>query len=128
VLHVSSDLDIVTARASARELSRHIGFGSIDQARVATTVSELTRNIVDYARTGTVTLRPLERGGRQGIELEFADQGPGISDVDLALCDGYSTARGLGLGLPGAKRLMHEFEIQTAVGAGTTIVCRKWRK
>lgn len=124
---IQSDLDIVIARTMARDLAKRIGFGSIDQARIATAVSELARNIFVYAGSGTVNARPVEKAGRHGIELEFRDQGPGIADLELALQDGYSTSRSMGKGLPGARRLMDEFEITSTVGTGTTIVCRKWR-
>ena len=104
-----------------------MGFGAIDQARIATAVSELARNIFLYAGTGTVTVRELDRSGRRGIEIMCEDQGPGISNIEVVMQDGYSTSRGMGMGLPGAKRLMDEFEIRSHEGIGTTIVCRKWR-
>ena len=127
VTTIRSDLDIVTARSMARDIAKAVGFGSIDQARISTAVSELARNIFLYAETGQVTAREIERGGRKGIEIEFKDQGPGISNIDQVMQDGFSTSRGMGMGLPGAKRLMDEFEIDSKVGIGTTIVCRKWR-
>jgi len=86
----------------------------------------LTRNIVLYAGEGTVTLRAIERGNKRGIEVVCEDHGPGIEDVDLVMQEGYSTSRGLGMGLPGAKRLMDEFEIQSQVGKGTRVTARKW--
>lgn len=124
---IRSDLDIVIARTLARDTAKSIGFGAIDQARIATAVSELARNIFLYAGTGNVTVREIEKLGRKGIEIVCEDQGPGIPDVNLAMQDGYTTSRGMGMGLPGAKRLMDEFIINTEVGVGTTIVCRKWR-
>lgn len=127
VISIHSDLDIVTARSTVRDMVKGMGFGAVDQARVATAVSELARNIFVHAGSGQVTARTVERNGRKGIEIEFQDQGPGIKDVELALQDGYSTAKSLGLGLPGARRLMDEFDLRSQVGAGTTIVCRKWR-
>lgn len=125
-LRIAGNLDIVTARSYARDLARELGFGAIDQARIGTAVSELARNIYLYAHEGTVTMRAVEQNGRQGIEIEFCDEGPGIDQIDLVMQDGYSTSRGMGLGLPGTKRLMDDFEIRSAAGAGTTIVCRKW--
>lgn len=124
---IRSDLDIVIARTLARDTAKALGFGAIDQARIATAVSELARNIFLYAGTGSVTVRELERSGRKGIEIVCEDQGPGIRDLDLAMQDGYTTSRGMGMGLPGAKRLMDEFDVQSQQGVGTTITCRKWR-
>ena len=125
-LLVRSDLDIVSARVEGRDMARALGFGTIDQARIATAISELARNIVLYAGEGTVTLRLIQRGGKKGIEVICEDRGPGIEDVNLVMRDGYSTSRGLGMGLPGAKRLMDEFEIESRLGQGTRVVVRKW--
>lgn len=124
---IRSDLDIVIARTLARDMAKMLGFGAIDQARIATAVSELARNIFLYAGTGSVTVREIEKNGRKGIEIVCEDQGPGIPDMNLAMQDGYTTSRGMGMGLPGAKRLMDEFDIRSQVGVGTTIICRKWR-
>ncbi|MFP4438153.1 MAG: anti-sigma regulatory factor [Chloroflexaceae bacterium] len=124
---IRSDLDIVIARTLARDTAKALGFGAIDQARIATAVSELARNIFLYAGTGSITVREVERQSRKGIEIVCEDQGPGIPDIDLVMQDGYSTSRGMGMGLPGAKRLMDEFDIRSHEGEGTTIVCRKWR-
>ena len=124
---IRSDLDIVIARTLARDTAKMLGFGAIDQARIATAVSELARNIFLYAGTGTVTVREIDRPGRKGLEVICEDQGPGIANIDLVMRDGYSTSRGMGMGLPGAKRLMDEFDIRSQEGAGTTIICRKWR-
>ena len=126
IVPVRSDLDIVTARVEGRELAKEIGFGVIDQARIATAISELTRNIVQYADHGQAAIRPVESAGRAGIEVVCEDQGPGIPDIELALRDGYSTSKSLGMGMSGAKRLMDEFEIQSEIGVGTTVTVRKW--
>jgi serine/threonine-protein kinase RsbT len=123
---IQSDLDIVTARSMAREIAKSQGFGAIDQARIATAVGELARNIFIYAKTGEVTIRGVDRGGQRGIEIVCADHGPGIDNIELAMQDGYSTSGGLGMGIPGARRLMNEFDIQSRPGAGTTVTCRKW--
>jgi serine/threonine-protein kinase RsbT len=123
---ISGDLDVVTARSKAREIARGQGFGAVDQARIATAVGELARNIFLYAKTGQVTIRGLEQGGKKGIEIVCEDRGPGIEDVERAMQDGYSTSGGMGMGIPGAKRLMNEFDIRSRVGAGTTVTCRKW--
>jgi serine/threonine-protein kinase RsbT len=124
---IRSDLDIVIARTMARDSAKLLGFGAIDQARIATAVSELARNIFLYAGTGTVTVREVEKPGRKGIEIVCEDQGPGIANIDVVMQDGYSTSRGMGMGLPGAKRLMDDFSIRSQEGVGTTITCRKWR-
>ena len=124
---IRSDLDIVIARTLARDTAKALGFGAIDQARIATAVSELARNIFLYAGTGTVTVREIEKNARKGIEIICEDQGPGIANIDLVMQDGYSTSRGMGMGLPGARRLMDEFYIHSQEGVGTTITCRKWR-
>ncbi|MDW8406076.1 anti-sigma regulatory factor, partial [Chloroflexus sp.] len=110
---IRSDLDIVIARTMARDMAKALGFGPIDQARIATAVSELARNIFLYAGTGNVTVRDIEKGSRKGIEIICEDQGPGIPNIDLVMQDGYSTSRGMGMGLPGAKRLMDEFDIKS---------------
>jgi serine/threonine-protein kinase RsbT len=127
VTKIQSDLDIVTARSNAREVAKSLGFSAIDQARIATAVSELARNIFLYAGTGEVIVREAEQRSRKGIEIEFRDQGPGMDDVEQFMQDGYTTSRGMGMGLPGARRLMDDFDIKSQVGVGTTIICRKWR-
>jgi serine/threonine-protein kinase RsbT len=124
---ICRDLDIVIARTTARDLAKQLGFGAIDQARIATAVSELARNIYLYAGTGTVSVCVVEYQGRKGIEITCADQGPGISEIAQVMQDGYSTSRGMGMGLPGAKRLMDDFDLQSQRDVGTTVICRKWR-
>ena len=124
---IRSDLDIVIARTLARDTAKALGFGAIDQARIATAVSELARNIFLYAGSGSVTVREIEKSGRKGIEIVCEDQGPGIANLELAMQDGFTTSRGMGMGLPGAKRLMDQFEVKTKEGEGTTITCRTWR-
>lgn len=125
---IRSDLDIVTARSLVREVAKKQGFIPIDQARLATAVSELARNVFLYAKTGEVTIQPIEQDGRKGIEVLCVDRGPGIPDIEMALQDEYSTSGGKGMGLPGARRLMDEFDIQSKIGEGTSIKCRKWCK
>jgi serine/threonine-protein kinase RsbT len=119
-LDLRSEIDIVTARRATREVLSLLGFGQTDVTRIITAVSELARNTVKYAKEGTMTWRCIVRGGKCGIELQFRDQGPGIPDIALALQNGYSTCGGIGMGLPGAKRLMDELEIQSEIGRGTT--------
>jgi serine/threonine-protein kinase RsbT len=124
---IKSEGDIVAARRMVRDAAMQAGFGMTDVTRIVTAASELARNVFKYAGQGTMHWRHLDEPGRTGIELRFVDQGPGIADVQLALQEGYSTGAGLGLGLPGAKRLMDELDIQSAPGKGTTITLRKWR-
>jgi serine/threonine-protein kinase RsbT len=123
---IRSDLDIVAARVEGRNLARQMGFDIIDQARIATAISELTRNVVLYAKEGILILKSLEDGRRRGLEVVCEDQGPGIADLELVMQDGYSSQRGLGMGLPGTRRLMDEFDIQSEPGKGTTVIVRKW--
>lgn len=128
VISIQHEADIVNARQKGREIAGTIGFSSTDQALLATAISEIARNIVSYAGQGTVTLRTVEEGMRRGVTVVAKDQGPGIPDVELAMRDGYSTARSLGLGLPGARRIMDAFELESTVGAGTTITMTKWKR
>jgi serine/threonine-protein kinase RsbT len=122
---ISADPDIVAARQAARELAIRAGFNGTDLTMLATAVSEVARNIVRFASSGEVTIELLERP-RPGIRVVARDTGPGIPDVDLALKDGFSTYDGLGLGLPGARRLMDEFNIVSEPGHGTTVSMTKW--
>jgi serine/threonine-protein kinase RsbT len=124
---IFSDADIVLARQKARQLASGLGFSATELAVIATAVSELARNIVLYARHGEVLLRLLEQGGRRGIVVTARDDGPGIPDVARAMQSGYSTSGSLGLGLPGVKRLMDEFELVTEVGKGTRVTVKKWK-
>lgn len=123
---VNSDTDIVEARRLGRMLASKLGFSSSDLAMIATAISELARNIVVYARGGEIILKLVEEKGRHGIVVVATDRGPGISDVARALQVGYSTSGSLGLGLPGTRRLMDEFEIASVVGQGTTVTVKKW--
>jgi serine/threonine-protein kinase RsbT len=125
-LSIDSDGDLVEARKAVRQATMALGFGVTDVTRIVTAVSELARNILRYAGTGKMCWHSIRRNGCPGIELTFADNGPGISDISLAMQEGYSTSRGLGLGLPGTKRLMDEMSIESAVGKGTTVKICKW--
>jgi serine/threonine-protein kinase RsbT len=123
---VSSDADVVEAREKGRELSARLGFSSIDLTLIVTAISEVARNILLYANEGEILLRLEQQDGQGRIVVVARDEGPGIPDVDMAMRDSYSTGNGLGLGLPGARRLMDEFEISSEVSKGTTVVMAKW--
>jgi serine/threonine-protein kinase RsbT len=126
IVPIKSDLDIVVARQRGRELATELGFSGTDTTLIATAISELARNIILYAKTGEIVLKAVQQGEKKGIGVMAHDDGPGIADVHRALQDGYSTSRSLGLGLPGVRRLMDEFEISSAVNRGTTITVKKW--
>ena len=126
-LEIRSSSDIVHVRQQVRTWAVAMGFGLVDQTKIVTAASELARNTVDYGKGGTVTLETLQSGSRQGLRLIFEDKGPGIPDIELAMTDGYTSGQGLGLGISGSKRLMHEFEIVSQVGEGTKIAIVRWR-
>jgi serine/threonine-protein kinase RsbT len=123
---ITSALDIVTARQKGRSLALELGFEGAEVTLIAAAISEVARNIVEYAKHGEIVLQPQNHGARQGLCVVARDQGPGIPDVSQAMQYGYSTRRGLGVGLPGAKLLMDEFDIVSKVGVGTTITMKKW--
>lgn len=125
---IASDLDIVAARQKGRALATELGFEATDLTIIATAISELARNIVFYARRGEILLKAINSKERLGIMVVARDEGPGISNTRQALQDGFSTSGSLGLGLPGVKRLMDEFEITSSVGHGTVVTARKWVK
>ena len=128
VVAIGSDLDIVTARQKGRALARELGFSSTDLTLIATAISELARNIVLYAQRGEIRLEIVQDGNRLGVQVIAKDTGPGIPNLKLAMQGGYSTSGGLGLGLPGVRRLMDEMEIESEVGKGTTAKARKWKR
>jgi serine/threonine-protein kinase RsbT len=125
---IANDGDIVTARQKGRELAARLGFSGSDLTVIATAISEIARNIVVYAQCGEVQLGIEELEARRGILVVARDAGPGIPDIEQAMCDGYSTTNSLGLGLPGARRLMDDFEILSKAGEGTTVTMRKWKR
>lgn len=127
ILEIRSSSDIVQVRQKVRAWAVEMRFGLVDQTKIVTAASELARNTVDYGKGGTVTLEMLQSGSRKGLRLIFEDSGPGIPDIDLAMTDGYTSGQGLGLGLSGSKRLMHEFEIVSRVGEGTKIAIVRWK-
>ena len=125
---IVTDQDIVAARQSGRAMAAKLGFSATDQICIATAISSLSRNIVEYAKTGEILLEPVRGNdnGQTGVQIVARDTGPGIPDISLAMKDGFSTSRSLGLGLPGTRRLMDEFDIVSTVGKGTTVTIRKW--
>lgn len=123
---VETDRDIVSARQQGRFMAAQLGFSPGTATLIATAISELARNILLYASRGEVTMRTIENNGSKGIRVEARDEGPGIPQPQRALEDGFSTSGRLGLGLPGVKRLMDEFRLETAPGRGTAIVVHKW--
>ena len=123
---ISSDFDIVAARQQGRQLALKLGFQGGDVTLIAAAISEMARNIVDHAKKGEMTFERIQNGTKNGIQIIARDDGPGIPDVNQAMQYGYSTRRGLGVGLPGAKWLMDEFDIVSKVGKGTTVTMKKW--
>jgi serine/threonine-protein kinase RsbT len=122
-----SDVDVVAARRGVTEWAREIGLTVLDRTRVVTAASELARNTVLYGRGGVMSLEILRDGSREGLRLTFEDHGPGIADIDRALEDGYSTGGSMGIGLPGARRLVNEFELTSTVGVGTCVTIVRWK-
>ncbi|MCQ4193893.1 anti-sigma regulatory factor [Streptomyces parvulus] len=125
-LPIRSDVDLVWVRQHVRQAAAQIGFGLVDQTKLVTAASELARNTLIYGGGGTMETEPLTDGGARGLRLTFADEGPGIADLEQALSDGFTSGEGLGLGLGGARRLVHEFAIDSAPGAGTTVRVTSW--
>ena len=125
---ILSDADILAARQKGRALAAEMGFTSSSLTMIATAISELARNIVLYAKRGEIVLSRAEENGRPGIVVSARDEGPGIPDVNMAMQSGYSTSGSLGLGLPGLRRLMDEFEIDSQPGKGTSVTAKKWRR
>ena len=126
-LEIRSSEDVVRVRHEVRRYAVEVGLGLVDQTKIVTAASELGRNARDYGGGGTLRIEAVQNGPRRGLRLTFQDRGPGIADIALALKDGYTTGRGLGLGLGGAKRLSNEFEIHSVVGEGTRVVITRWK-
>jgi serine/threonine-protein kinase RsbT len=127
---IAGEATIVAARQQARDAARRLGFGLVDQSRIATAVSELSRNVVRYATggRGDLTIREVPGPTGPGIEIVVADEGPGIADVEAVMQEGFTTGGGLGMGLPGTRRLMDEMHIDSGPGRGTVVTVRKWRR
>jgi serine/threonine-protein kinase RsbT len=125
---VESDAGVMNARQKGRQLAMTLGISGSDLTLLATAISEIARNIVQYAGRGEIEFRSIVRGGKRGLLIIARDHGPGIPDIARAMQDGFSTSRGMGLGLPGARRLMDDFEIVSEVGTGTTVTMVKWER
>lgn len=122
-----NEADIVASRQTVRGLTQRLKFSLVDQTKLITATSELSRNTVTYGGGGEMDWTIVERDGKSGIKLQFRDSGPGIPDLELALKDGWSSGKGMGLGLSGSKRLVHEFHIESAPGAGTCVSITRWK-
>lgn len=125
-VEIRNEWDIVQARQLGRELSKEMGFGQVDQARITTSISELARNIYLYANKGKIEVEQIMEKNKNGLKIISSDSGPGIKDIRQVMQDGFTTSGGLGAGLPGVKRLMDEFKIHSQEGVGTEIVAVKW--
>jgi serine/threonine-protein kinase RsbT len=127
LMTIVREVDVIPFRNRLKEHAVKIGMGLVNQTKIITAASELARNMLKYAKGGKVTLEVISTGRENGIRLTFKDQGPGIANIPMAMKDGYSTAKSLGLGLPGTKRLVSEFNIESEVGKGTTVTVIKWK-
>ncbi|EGQ25091.1 MULTISPECIES: anti-sigma regulatory factor [Sporosarcina] len=125
-IEINTEWDIVAARQLGRNEAKETGFGTVDQARITTAISELARNIYLYAGKGVIKIEPVRAGQRTGLIITASDEGPGITDLQKVMEDGFTTSGGLGAGMPGVKRLMDDFRVETEVGIGTTITATKW--
>ncbi|QEH34527.1 Serine/threonine-protein kinase RsbT [Aquisphaera giovannonii] len=127
VLPIRSSDDVVLVRQAVRRWAIELGFSLVDQTKMITAASELARNALDYGGGGSVRLESLLDGARKGLRLTFEDSGPGIPDIELALTDGYTSGKGMGMGLGGSRRLVNEFAIESRVGEGTRVTISRWR-
>ena len=127
VMTIVREVDVIPFRNRLKEYAVKISMGLVNQTKLITAASELARNMLKYANGGKVTIEVVSKTRETGIRLTFIDHGPGIKDIALAMRDGFSTGKSLGLGLPGTKRLVSEFDIQSTVGKGTTVVVTKWK-
>lgn len=125
-VQIENNMDLVKARQTIRSIALDLDFGIVNQTKLVTAVSELTRNVLLYAGKGEINIELIEAGTKKGLRITVTDKGPGIPDVDLAITDGFSTSKGLGKGLSGTKKLMDDFSIHTKIGKGTEVVIIKW--
>ncbi len=127
VMTIVKEVDVIPFRNRVKEFATKIGMGLVNQTKLITSASELARTMLKYANGGQVTIEAISKGRENGIRLTFKDEGPGIPNIDLAMKDGFSTTKSLGLGLPGTKRLVSDFKIESVVGKGTTVTIIKWK-
>lgn len=127
VMTIVREVDVIPFRNRVKEFAAKIGMGLVNQTKLITSASELARNMLKYANGGQVTIEAISKGRKNGIRLTFKDEGPGIPNIDRAMKDGFSTTKSLGLGLPGTKRLVSDFKIESVVGKGTTVTIIKWK-
>jgi serine/threonine-protein kinase RsbT len=127
VMTIVREIDVIPFRNRLKEYATKIGMGLVNQTKIVTAASELSRNMLKYANGGSVTIEVVSKGRENGIRLVFHDKGPGIADISQAMKDGFTTGKSLGLGLPGAKRLVSDFKIESEVGKGTTVTVIKWK-
>ncbi len=127
VMTIVREVDVIPFRNRVKEFAAKIGMGVVNQTKLITSASELARNMLKYANGGQVTIEAISKGRENGIRLTFKDEGPGIPNIDRAMKDGFSTTKSLGLGLPGTKRLVSDFKIESVVGKGTTVTIIKWK-
>jgi serine/threonine-protein kinase RsbT len=126
-MRIQKQVDVIPFRNRLKEYAMKIGMGLVNQTKIITAASELARNMLKYANGGKVTIDVVSKGRENGIRLTFKDEGPGIADIQQAMKDGFSSVKSLGLGLPGARRLVNEFNIESIVGKGTTVAVIKWK-
>jgi len=126
-MSVTREVDVIPFRNRLKEMATKIGMGLVNQTKLITAASELSRNMLRYAKGGVVVMEVVSKGRENGIRLTFRDEGPGIANVELAMRDGYSTGKSLGLGLPGTRRLVSDFQIDSTVGVGTVVTIIKWK-
>lgn len=126
-MSITREVDVIPFRNRLKEYAVKIGMSLVNQTKIITAGSEIARNMLKYAGGGNVTIEVVSKGRENGVRLIFRDEGPGIKDIALAMKDGYSTAKSLGLGLPGTKRLVSEFNIDSVIGKGTTVTITKWK-
>lgn len=127
IVPIQSGEDVVRVRQEVRRYAIEAGLGLVDQTKIVTAASEIARNTLDYGKGGQATIDVVQTGARRGVRIVFGDNGPGIADIEVALKDGYTTGKGMGLGLGGARRLCNEFAVESALGKGTTVTIARWK-
>lgn len=124
---LQTDIDVAVARGGVRDCARRLGFSVLDLTKVVTAASELARNVVVHGGGGAMRIEVVQQGPRRGLRMTFTDDGPGIADLEKAMMDGYTTGRGMGIGLPGARRLVNEFDVHSSATDGTRVTIVRWK-